>query len=74
MKHTEFWSSLERAFPDGLGEALAKDLALPELGSRTALEALADNVAPQTVWSAICANMDLPDRYEFLHKIDPKDL
>lgn len=73
MKHTEFWSVLERVFPDGLGESLARDLALPELDSRTAVEALNDQIPPASVWSAICAQMDLPERFTYLHKIDPRD-
>lgn len=73
MKHTEFWECLDRAFPDGRGRALATDLALPELGSLTAEQALAANVSPQKVWHCVRVNMDLPDSFEFLHKIQTKD-
>lgn len=74
MRHTEFWDVLDRAFPNGRGRALAKDLALPELNSRTAEEALDQGEKPQTVWRAIRISMDLPERFEYLHKISPKDL
>lgn len=67
MKHSEFWEVLERTFPDGRGRALARDLVIPELGSRMAEEALRD-VEPQAVWHALRVAMDLPDSTEFLHR------
>ncbi|QOQ39029.1 DUF3046 domain-containing protein [Trueperella pecoris] len=73
MRHTEFWAVVERAFPDGRGRALAADLLLVELGSRTAEEALRDNVEPQEVWHALRVAMDLPESYEFLHRKNPRD-
>ncbi|QJC21589.1 DUF3046 domain-containing protein [Arcanobacterium buesumense] len=74
MKHTEFWQCVDRAFPNGLGRSLVSDLVIPELGSKTAEQALADCQAPQAVWSALRRTMDLPERYEYLHKINPRDL
>lgn len=68
MRHTEFWQVVERAFPDGRGRALAHDLVLVELGSKTAEEALAEGVEPQQVWHELRVAMDLPDSYEFLHR------
>ncbi|USR80006.1 DUF3046 domain-containing protein [Arcanobacterium pinnipediorum] len=74
MKHTEFWQCVERAFPDGLGHGLVQDLVLPELGSRTAQQALEDHIDPQIVWSALRKTMDLPEKFDFLHKIHPRDV
>ncbi|SPT75895.1 DUF3046 domain-containing protein [Arcanobacterium haemolyticum] len=74
MKHTEFWQCVDRAFPGGLGHGLVKDLVIPELGSRTAEQALEDREDPQRVWSALRRSMDLPERFEYLHKINPRDL
>ncbi|MCI7305653.1 MULTISPECIES: DUF3046 domain-containing protein [Trueperella] len=67
MKHSEFWEAVDRAFPDGRGLALAQDLVLPELGSRSAVEAIAD-MDPQEVWHALRVAMDLPDSCEYLHR------
>ncbi|MDO5025550.1 MAG: DUF3046 domain-containing protein [Trueperella sp.] len=73
MTHTEFWDIVDQAFPNGLGRSLAQDLVLPELGSRTAVVALAQNEDPQLVWHALRVAMDLPDGYEFLHRITGKE-
>ncbi|MDP9806987.1 hypothetical protein J2S70_001569 [Trueperella bonasi] len=72
MRHTEFWDVVDRAFPSGHGRALVRDLVIPELGSRTAEEALAAHVDPQTVWHELRLAMDLPESYEFLHRKDPR--
>ncbi|VEI12628.1 DUF3046 domain-containing protein [Trueperella bialowiezensis] len=72
MKHTEFWGVVEQAFPGGHGRALAHDLVLPELGSRTPEEALAAGCEPQKVWHEFRVAMDLPDSYEFLHRKNTK--
>ena len=71
MKHTEFWNVMERVFPGGRARSVAQDLALLGLGSMTADEALAAGVAPQDVWREIVAVENLPQRYEYLHRIDP---
>lgn len=68
MRYTEFWQVVERAFPNGRGAALAQDLALAELGSLTACEALDAGIEPQRVWHELRVAMDLPDSYEFLHR------
>lgn len=72
MRHTEFWDVVDRAFPGGHGRALAHDLVIPELGSRTAEEALEAHIEPQKVWHALRLAMDLPESYEFLHRKNPK--
>ncbi|WP_216381475.1 DUF3046 domain-containing protein [Arcanobacterium phocae] len=74
MKYTEFWQCVERAFPEGLGRGLVMDLVLPELGSVTAEQALKDRVDPQVVWTVLRRAMDLPERYDYLHKINPRDI
>ena len=40
---------------------LTADLVLPELGNRTADEALAAGVEPPVVWHALCDAMDVTD-------------
>lgn len=73
MKHSEFADVVARTFPGAQGDALLQDLVLPELDSQTALQALAAGLEPQIVWNAIVKEMDLPPRYEYLHRIDPRD-
>lgn len=72
MRHTEFWEVVDRAFPHGRGRSLVDDLVIPELGSRTAHEALCDT-DPQQVWHALRVAMDLPESFEFLHRKTPNN-
>ncbi|MDD7464968.1 MAG: DUF3046 domain-containing protein [Actinomycetaceae bacterium] len=73
MKHSEFWDVMERVFPQGRARSVAQDLALPQLGSLTPNEALEQGIAPQTVWNSIVAVEGLPQQYEYLHRVNPKD-
>lgn len=74
MKHSEFWLVVDRAMPNGRGRAIVKDLVLPDLDSQTGEEALSSGVEPQSVWHSIREAMDLPERFEYLHKISSKDM
>lgn len=73
MKHSEFWTVVDEVLGPAYGRSLAADLALPALGGRTAVAALADGVAPGTVWAAVCAEMDLDDRARWHHRTDPDE-
>lgn len=73
MRMSEFWSNVDAAFGAARGRSLAADMTLTALGSRTAAAALDDGEAPQAVWDAVVAQTDLPDRYRFLHLIDPDE-
>ena len=73
MRVSEFWECMDTAFGPR-GRPLAADLSLVELRSRTAVEALDADVEPRRIWEAICSEMELPERYRHLHRIDPKDL
>lgn len=72
MRHTEFWDAVDRVFPGGHGRALVRDLVIPELGSKTSEEALAQGIAPQRVWHEFRVAMDLPESYEFVHRKETK--
>lgn len=57
-------SELQRAVDDEfgpLGAVLLADQVLPGLDGRTGQQALADGVAPRTVWAALCEAQDVPD-------------
>lgn len=73
MRESEFWSSVDWAFPRGRGRSLMQDLVLSELGDATPLRALEEGMDPQRVWEAVCRSMDLPDSYFFLHRVKPEE-
>lgn len=60
MRHTEFWDRLEGALGAAYARHWAGQFALTELGSRTAVEALADGESPKRVWRAVWKALDLP--------------
>lgn len=72
MTHSEFWAVMERVFPHGRARSLAHDVVLVDLGSVTANEALAAGAAPLDVWKAIINLMDLPESYEYLHRVNER--
>lgn len=61
MKRSEFNLAVEQEFGGGYGGVVVNDLVIPELGGRTAREALADGAAPRDVWLAICRATDVPE-------------
>ncbi|GAA2005672.1 DUF3046 domain-containing protein [Microbacterium ulmi] len=64
MRRSEF----DRAVADEFGArgaALVADLVLPQLGSRTAAEALAAGIAPGEVWLALCIENDVPPQRRY---------
>jgi hypothetical protein len=64
VKLSEFQRALATEFGGAYGRVLAHDLALRELDSRTADEALAAGVSPRAVWLALCKEADVPqDRW-----------
>ena len=69
MKHSEFQAAIREAF-GSLGPSLAADLVLDGLGERTAEQALADGVAPQLVWDALCRTTELPEEKRFPHRAE----
>lgn len=74
MRESEFWAAAERVFPHGRAASLMADLVLSSLGGRSPVEALAAGEKPGRVWEAVCEAMDLPERYQYLHRIRPEDM
>lgn len=72
MNHSEFWTVLDDVFGSAYGQALAKNLALPELGHRTADELLEAGEPPLAVWGALCREMNVEDKV-FHHRVNPKE-
>ncbi|MGO1591165.1 MAG: DUF3046 domain-containing protein [Ancrocorticia sp.] len=73
MRESEFWSAVDWTFPDGHGRSLTQDLVLSELGDRSPLQAIDDGTNPQKVWEAMCRSMDLPERYQYIHRVKPEE-
>lgn len=54
MRLTEFWRRMESAFGQTYARSVAADQILPQLGSRSADQALTDGEDPKRVWHAVC--------------------
>lgn len=73
MKASEFQYAVEAEF-GAFGRVLAREVVLPELGNRTAEEALAAGVGARDVWLALCRAQDVPpDRRHGVGLPDPRD-
>ncbi len=61
---TEFWERMTLQFGAAYADTYARDQVLPELGGRTAHEALAAGDNVKSVWQAVCvaANVAAKDR------------
>ena len=61
MRHTEFWSRMERVLGSAYAPVWARQQVLADLGERTVQEALAEGQPPKQVWRAVVAALELPD-------------
>ncbi|MEH3033874.1 MAG: DUF3046 domain-containing protein [Aeromicrobium erythreum] len=62
MRHSEFWERMTLHLGDGYARSWADSQVIAALGGRTPVEALDLGVAPQTVWRAVHAYLELPAR------------
>jgi DUF3046 family protein len=62
VRLSEFWTRMRAQFGDAYAASVAKDHVLAALGERTVDQALADGVDAKTVWRAVCAEFDVPQR------------
>jgi len=60
VRHTEFWSRMERALGTAYHRAWAGQFVMADLEGRTAQEALDAGVPPKQVWAAVWQALDLP--------------
>ncbi len=65
MRHSQFWTLLREEFGEAYAASLARDHTFAALGDRTAEQALADGIPPRDVWSAVCADFDVPPARRF---------
>jgi hypothetical protein len=62
VRHTEFWSRMERALGPAYARSWAEQQVLGALGGRTVVEALAAGEPPKVVWRAVWSALELPVR------------
>jgi hypothetical protein len=58
---TTFWERMAAQFGAAYAQSVAKDYVFAKLGGRTIERALADGVAAQVVWRAVCETFEVPD-------------
>jgi hypothetical protein len=59
---TTFWERMTTQFGAAYAQSVAKDYVFADLGGRTVERALADGEDVKTVWRAVCAVFEVPDR------------
>ena len=62
MRLTEFWRRMDEQFGSVYAQSVAKDYVLDGLSSRTVTQALADGEDAKTIWRAVCAAFNVPER------------
>ncbi|GAB94280.1 hypothetical protein BJY21_004034 [Kineosphaera limosa] len=60
MRLSQFWQLMDDEFGGAYARTLAVHQSLPDLGGRTADEALTQGVPPRQVWDAVCEQMQVP--------------
>lgn len=60
MKLSEFYRAVDDEFGSAYGGSLLADLALLELGGRSARVALSEGQEPREVWLALCRETGVP--------------
>lgn len=70
MRESEFWNAVDWVFPGGHGRSLTQDLVLSSLGDLSPAQAIQGGMSPQFVWQEMCACLDLPAEYQFIHRIN----
>jgi len=59
MRETELWARLTKALGPAYVATWAQQMALPDLASRTVVEALAAGVPCKTIWRAAWHQLEL---------------
>jgi hypothetical protein len=60
MRHSEFWTRMDRVLGPAYSRTWAEQQVLATLGGRTVAEALAAGEAPKHVWRAVWERLELP--------------
>ncbi len=62
VRLTTFWEKMRAQFGDAYAASVAKDYVLSGLGGLTVDQALAEGIAPKTVWYAVCEAFEIPEK------------
>lgn len=73
MKISDFWRNMEAEFGQRYSHVLADSMALTELDSLTASEAIDKGIKPKLVWEALCLAQDVPEERWLGIDIEPKE-
>jgi hypothetical protein len=60
VRFTDFWQRMDAQFGSGYAASIAADQVLPQLGGRTAVQALESGEDAKLVWRAICETFEVP--------------
>ncbi len=60
MRLSEFREAVRLEYGEAYGRVVTGELVLPDLGNRTADDALAAGLTPKQVWLALCIATDVP--------------
>ncbi|WP_091232469.1 DUF3046 domain-containing protein [Microbacterium sp. 3J1] len=72
MRRSEFLRAVDAEF-GGRASSLVSDLVLPQIGDRTAGEALDAGVPPRDIWAALCVEADVPvERRHGAGRLEPR--
>ena len=72
VKISDFWRNMENEFGPRYSRVLADSMALTELGSLTAAQALDRGIKPKQIWEALCRAQDVPAERWLGVDIEPK--
>lgn len=61
MRLSDFREAVDETFGEAYAPTLLREMALTNLDSLTASQALDRGVAPRDVWHALCDQMEVPD-------------
>jgi hypothetical protein len=62
VRLTVFWQRMNEQFGEVYAASVAKDYVIAELDGRTIEQALADGESAKSVWAAVCATFDVPEK------------
>ncbi|MFJ2619126.1 DUF3046 domain-containing protein [Glutamicibacter sp. NPDC087344] len=73
VRLSDFWRNMENEFGPRYSHVLADSMALSELDSLTASDALKKGIKPKQVWEALCRAQDVPAERWLGVDIEPKE-